>query len=280
MLDFFFSSHIFDSKTEDLAGCPFPFSSFFDLLGLLWLSLMFQHKGAHLKGLNAKLISYMKQSWFIFPALFFLNLQTTIFLPHPSGITPFNMQSKHWGNVLWTVAMVLRHLSSTKPFSFASGPYLSTAGVEPSPKIAAILKRRQNTGNFIYTPLTEPVIHLIAGKAGWHTLLSAAAASVFVRAYSSFLSGRSKASVVSPKSILKKRLSLNILLVVRVGEWSWCVGCFSIKPAKLFAYACNSSLPSGAEEPSLPRYDCDDYTHSALTRRRHALQQWGFRRCL
>lgn len=56
----------------------------------LWLSVIFKHKGAHLKGLNANLISYMKQSWFIFPELFFLSLQTTFptHSPHPPQHTP------------------------------------------------------------------------------------------------------------------------------------------------------------------------------------------------
>lgn len=61
----------------DLAPCPFPFSSFLWVDRLLWLSVIFKHKGVHLKRLNANLISYMKQSWFIFPELFFLSLQTT-----------------------------------------------------------------------------------------------------------------------------------------------------------------------------------------------------------
>lgn len=89
---------------------PFPILR---LVWLLWLSVIFKHEGAHLKRLNANLISYMKQSWFIFPELFFPTLQTTSqHTPHTTsahtpllaGIVPFNIQSKEWGSVLWTVA--------------------------------------------------------------------------------------------------------------------------------------------------------------------------------
>lgn len=72
----YFGGCVFVRKL-DLAPCLFPFSFFLWVDRLLWLSVIFEHKGAHLKRLNANLISYMKQSWFIFPELFFLSLQTT-----------------------------------------------------------------------------------------------------------------------------------------------------------------------------------------------------------
>ena len=115
----------------------------------------FEHKGAHLKRLNANLISYMKQSWFIFPQLFFLSLQTTSqrtpspYPPTPlAGITPFNIQSKEWGSALWTVATILQHLTPPTttppryPFSFPSSRYLPTAGAAPGPEIAVILREK------------------------------------------------------------------------------------------------------------------------------------------
>ena len=86
---------------------------------LLRLSVIFRHKGPHLKRLNANLISYMKQSWFIFTKLFFPCLQTTSQHRQPpcthllqAGFTSFSIQSEERGSVLWTSAMVLLHLTA------------------------------------------------------------------------------------------------------------------------------------------------------------------------
>lgn len=133
---------------------------------LLWLSVIFKHEGAHLKRLNANLISYMKQSWFIFPELFFPTLQTSQRTPRiPSthtpllaGIMPFNMQSKE--SVLWTLATA-PHPPPTCPFTFSR--YLPTAGAEPSPKITVILKKEKYwEPNLDSAHIT--VIRLILGK--------------------------------------------------------------------------------------------------------------------
>lgn len=55
---------------------------------LLWLSVIFRHKGAHLKRPNANFISYMKQSWFIFTKLIFPCLQTAALHSFPCRLAP------------------------------------------------------------------------------------------------------------------------------------------------------------------------------------------------
>lgn len=97
-----------------LAYCPFSFPCFGELTNFYDCYSISNIK-AHVKRLNANLISYMKQSWFTFYESFFLGLQTTQCTP-PSpprapiaGIMPFNMQSKESGRALWTVATILRH---------------------------------------------------------------------------------------------------------------------------------------------------------------------------
>lgn len=157
----------FSWGNTDWAPCPFPFLSFCALAGY-YDCQSFSNIKAHLKRLNANLISYMKQSWFTFPELFFLSLQTTAqrtpCAPTVAGIMPFNTQSKEWGSALWTVATILQHLTSPAsphthinipgyPCSFSSSRYLPTAGAAASSKITLILKD-EYIRNFIYTLLT------------------------------------------------------------------------------------------------------------------------------
>ena len=184
----------------DLEPCPFPFSSFREATGYYDCQSFSNIKGAHLKRLNANLISYMKQSWFIFSELFFLSLQTisqraarappppSTPPPLPAGIMPFNIQSKEWGSALWTLATDLQHLSPPRHpptclFSSSSSRYLPTAGAESSPKIAVILKKGGKYWELHLESVHIAVIRLILGKAGWHAFLSAAAVSVFVDAF-------------------------------------------------------------------------------------------------
>lgn len=156
---------------------------------LLWLSVIFRHKGAHLKRLNANLISYKKHSWFIFAKLFFLSRQTTSqpisHIPswlelHLSASSQRNREvlcgwlpPYHPHTHICTPAPRLTYPLPCFPFPPVNN---STAGVEPSPKIAEILTREKvletsfilYSGNCFFT--------FILGKAGRYTLLSVAVA--------------------------------------------------------------------------------------------------------
>lgn len=115
---------------------------------LLQLSVILRHKGAHLKRLNANLISYMKQSWFIFPALFFLSLQTPSQRTQrtPSMDTPPQLESclstssqRNGKSSLWTVATLHQHLTPPPPPPAAFLQSISAHSRCRAPKIAAIL---------------------------------------------------------------------------------------------------------------------------------------------
>lgn len=126
---------------------------------LLWLSVIFKHEGAHLKRLNANLISYMKQSWFIFPELFFPTLQTTERIPRfPSthtpllaGIMPFNIQSKELGSVLWTLATTPNPPTHLRLYLQSISAH---SRCWAKPKDNSDIEKGKSIGNLIYTLLT------------------------------------------------------------------------------------------------------------------------------
>lgn len=203
----YFGGYVFREETR-FGSLPISILLFLWVAQLLWLSVIFRHKGAHLKKAQCKSHILHETVLIYFPWAFLpksLNNLPTHSLhslnplkapkpnpphPHPAGILPFNMQSKEWGSALWTVATILQHLTTPPTSSFSSSRYLPTAGAATSPKIAVILKHWEL---HLYSAHIN-AIHLILGKAGWHNLLSAAVVSVFVDTHFYFLctSERSK----------------------------------------------------------------------------------------
>lgn len=72
----YFGASVFFREETRFGSLPISIPSFCESTGY-YDCQSFSNIKAHLKRLNANLISYMKQSWFTFPELFFLSLQTT-----------------------------------------------------------------------------------------------------------------------------------------------------------------------------------------------------------
>lgn len=154
----YFGGSVFCEETR-FGSLPISIPSFCESTGY-YDCQSFSNIKAHLKRLNANLISYMKQSWFTFLPKSSNNHPTHS--PHPPY--SWNHAFQHPVKGMGKCSVDSCHdppapnppsppKHTHNPFSFSSSWYLPTAGAAASPKITVILKDKY-IGNFIYTMLT------------------------------------------------------------------------------------------------------------------------------
>lgn len=223
---------------------------------LLWLSVIFRHKGDHLKRPNANFISYMKQSWFIFAKLFFPCLQTTALhtLPPPAFLQPYretgerSMDGYHSPRAPKRPATHSQiHASPLHPTHIFLQSISASSRCSTKPKHT---KKKKKVKGSLFKLSSHRCFPFYFCKVGWYTFWSAVVCFVVVLYEGFFLCMKDlKMPYFAPESAAFQTLWLNKQINFLKLLHDWCVG--YIYATRSVPHLCLLFfVPNGTDGPS------------------------------